>query len=106
MFEVGGFYAGDYGAKNPILSPVYADVDNFPDVLIQVCTEELLYNDAVEFVKKLEDKNVNVELQTWDGLWHAWQFFPIRQEYESLEKIVEYIKSSEFHSSKISKAKT
>ena len=32
MFEVGEYYAGDYGAKNPILSPVYADVDDFPEV--------------------------------------------------------------------------
>ena len=100
MFEVGEYYAGEYGTKNPILSPVYADVDDFPDVLIQVCTDELLYNDAIEFVKKLEDKNINVQLQTWDGVWHAWQFFPIREAYEALEKIVEYIKSLEFHSSK------
>ena len=55
---------------------------------------------ANDLLKKLEDKNVNVELQTWEGLWHAWQFFPIREAYEALEKIVEYIKSSEFHSSK------
>ena len=100
MFEVGEYYAGEYGTKNPILSPVYADVDDFPDVLIQVCTDELLYNDAIEFVKKLEDKNINVQLQTWDGVWHAWQFFPIKEAYEALEKIVEYIKSLEFHSSK------
>ena len=100
MFEVGEFYAGEYGTTNPILSPVYADINNFPDTLIQVCSDELLYNDAIEFVKKLRDKNTNVQLQTWDKLWHAWHFFPIKEAFEAIDNIVQYIKSSEFHSSK------
>lgn len=100
MYEVGEFYAGDYGPTNPILSPVYADIDDFPDTLIQVCTDELLYNDAIEFVKKLRDKNTNVVLQTWDKLWHAWHFFPIKESFEAVDKISDYIKSSEFQSSR------
>ena len=100
MYEVGEFYAGEYGTTNPILSPVYADINNFPDTLIQVCTNELLYNDAVEFVKKLRDKNTNTQIQTWDKVWHAWHFFPIKEAFEAIDNIVDYIKSSEFHSSK------
>ena len=100
MYEVGEFYAGEYGTTNPILSPVYADVTNFPDTLIQVCTDELLYNDAIEFVKKLKDKNTNVQLQTWDKVWHAWHFFPIKEAFEAIDNIAEYIKSSEHQSSK------
>ena len=100
MFEVGEYYAGEYGTSNPILSPIYADIKSFPDVLIQVSTDELLYNDAIEFSKKLRDKNVNVELQTWSGVWHAWQFFPIKESYEAIENIISYIKSLEVHSSK------
>ena len=90
----------EYGTSNPILSPIYADIKSFPDVLIQVSTDELLYNDAIEFSKKLRDKNVNVELQTWSGVWHAWQFFPIKESYEAIENIISYIKSLEVHSSK------
>jgi len=100
MYDVGEYYAGEYGTSNPILSPIYADIKSFPDVLIQVSTDELLYNDAIEFSKKLRDKNVNVELQTWSGVWHAWQFFPIRESYEAIDNIISYIKSLEVHSSK------
>ena len=57
MHDVGEFYAGEYGSNNPIISPVYADIDNFPETLIQVSSSELLFNDALEFVKKLNDKN-------------------------------------------------
>ena len=100
MYEVGEFYAGEYGPTNPVLSPVYADINSFPDTLIQVCSDELLYNDAIEFVKKLRDKNTNVQLQTWDKLWHAWHFFPIKEAFEAIDNIALYIKSTELHSSK------
>ena len=73
---------------------------SFPDTLIQVCADELLYNDAIEFTKKLKEKNFNVILQTWNGLWHAWQFFPIKEANEAINLIVKYVKSSENQSSR------
>jgi len=82
------------------LSPVFADIQEFPDVLIQVCSNELLYNDAVEFSKKLKKINSNYELQVWDNLWHAWQFFPIKEAEDAREKIVKFINSESYSSSK------
>ena len=52
--NIGEYYAGEYGVTNPILSPVFAEIETFPNTLIQVCSDELLYNDAIEFCKKLE----------------------------------------------------
>ena len=100
MHMMGEFYAGEHDPSNPILSPVFADIKSFPDVLIQVCSNELLYNDAVEFSKKLELINSNYELQVWDNLWHAWQFFPIKEAEEAREKIVKFINSESYSSSK------
>ena len=100
MHDVGEFYSSEHSSDNPILSPIYADIKSFPDTLIQVCTDELLYNDAIEFTKKLKEKNVNVNLQTWNGLWHAWQFFPIKEANEAINLIVKYVKSSENQSSR------
>lgn len=100
MHLMGEFYAGEHDPSNPILSPVFADIKSFPDVLIQVCSNELLYNDAVEFSKKLELINSNYELQVWDNLWHAWQFFPIKEAEEAREKIVKFINSESYSSSK------
>ena len=60
----------------------------------------ILNFELIKFSKKLRDKNVNVELQTWSGVWHAWQFFPIKESYEAIENIISYIKSLEVHSSK------
>ena len=62
--NIGEYYAGEYGVTNPILSPVFAEIETFPNTLIQVCSDELLYNDAIEFCKKLEKNNIPFELQT------------------------------------------
>lgn len=100
MHMMGEYYAGDHDPANPILSPVFADIQEFPDVLIQVCSNELLYNDAVEFSKKLKKINSKYELQVWDNLWHAWQFFPIKEAEDAREKIVKFINSESYSSSK------
>ena len=100
MHMMGEYYAGEHDPSNPILSPVFADFKEFPDVLIQVCSNELLYNDAVEFSKKLETINSNYELQVWDNLWHAWQFFPIKEAEDAREKIVKFVNSESYSSSK------
>ena len=100
MHMMGEYYSGDHDPSNPILSPVFADIKSFPDVLIQVCSNELLYNDAVEFSKKLELINSKHELQVWDDLWHAWQFFPIKEAEEAREKITKFINTESYSSSK------
>lgn len=97
---VGEHYSGDYEPNNPILSPVFADIDNFPHTLIQVCSNELLYNDAIEFSNKLKNKKIEHELQIWDDLWHAWQFFPIQEAYDARKKIVSFVKDNSYSSPK------
>ena len=93
-------YAGEFDATDPILSPVFADINNFPETLIQVCSNELLYNDAIEFTKKLREKGTKYELQVWDDLWHAWHFFPIKESSDALKKIVYFITSDSYSSPK------
>ena len=100
MHFVGEYYAGEFDPTDPILSPVFADINNFPETLIQVCSNELLYNDAIEFTKKLGEKGTKYELQVWDDLWHAWHFFPIKESSDALKKIVNFITSDSYSSPK------
>ena len=65
-----------------------------------MCIRDRLYNDAIEFCKKLELINSSHELQVWDDLWHAWQFFPIQEAEEAREKIAKFINSESYSSSK------
>tara|TARA_B100000427_G_scaffold48987_1_gene36922 strand:- start:27 stop:1025 length:999 start_codon:yes stop_codon:yes gene_type:complete len=100
MHFVGEYYAGEFETTDPVLSPVFADINNFPETLIQVCSNELLYNDAIEFTKKLREKGTKYELQVWDDLWHAWHFFPIHESYEATQKVISFITADSYSSPK------
>ncbi len=66
-------YAGDWDLKIPYLSPVYGDYTNFPDLLIQVGTFEVLYDDSVRVYEKAREAGVNVKLSSYYGMSHCFQ---------------------------------
>jgi acetyl esterase/lipase len=58
--------------KDPRVSPLYADVRNFPPMLIQVGSEEVLLDDATRLAARAGAAEVAVTLQVWPHMIHAW----------------------------------
>lgn len=61
--------------ENPLVSPVFANVDGFPPVLIQVGDDEILLSDSTRFADKLKAAGSKVELEIWPEMWHVFQLF-------------------------------
>ncbi len=72
LHEWAACYSGDANLKNPLLSPVYANFHNFPPLLIQVGSDEILLNDSLALAEKARADGVDITLRVWGGLWHAW----------------------------------
>jgi acetyl esterase/lipase len=66
-------YAADNDVFNPYLSPVYAEYHDFPDMLIQVGTYEILESDSETIYQKALAKGVNVTLSKYEGMFHDFQ---------------------------------
>lgn len=66
-------YAGDHDPKNPLISPVYAELAGLPPLLIQVGTRETLLSDSVRLARNAREAGVDVTLDVWEGMWHVWQ---------------------------------
>lgn len=66
-------YCGKTPHDHPYCSPLFADFTDLPPVLIQVGSDEILYDDAIELHKSLKRSNVVAELQVYDGMWHVFQ---------------------------------
>lgn len=66
-------YAADNDVFNPYLSPVYAEYHDFPDMLIQVGTYEILESDSETIHQKALAKGVNVTLSKYEGMFHDFQ---------------------------------
>ncbi|MCP5207159.1 MAG: alpha/beta hydrolase [Hahellaceae bacterium] len=67
-------YAKD-NLKDPLCSPLFADLSGLPPVLIQVDSSEVLLADATRLAEKLHNLGNNTRINIWHGLWHVWQTF-------------------------------
>ena len=63
--------------KEPLASPVYADFQGLPPLLIQVGSEEALHSDAVEVWRKAEAAGVDVSFESWGKMIHVWHIFHV-----------------------------
>ena len=58
--------------KDPRVSPLYADLRNFPPMLIQVGSNETLLDDATRVASRAGAADVAVTLEIWPHMIHAW----------------------------------
>ncbi|MEE4301295.1 MAG: alpha/beta hydrolase [Pseudomonadales bacterium] len=70
-----GHYVGDAAAQ-PLASPIHADYEGFPPLLVQVGTREVLLSDARTVAAKARAAGAEVTLEEEAGLIHVWQAFP------------------------------
>ncbi|MBV9790835.1 MAG: alpha/beta hydrolase [Chloroflexi bacterium] len=67
------WYVGAGDLKQPLASPLYADLHGLPPLLIQVGDHELLLSDATRLAEQARAAGVEVTLEVWDEMWHVWQ---------------------------------
>ena len=79
--------------KNPYASPLYGDFKNFPPMLIQVGTREVLLDDSKKLNEKAKSDGCDVEIQIWDDMVHIFQGFApyLPEANEALESISKFI---------------
>jgi acetyl esterase/lipase len=67
-----------FNRKDPLISPLFADLTGFPPTLIQVGSSEALLDDSVRFARAAALADVNVTLQVWPHMIHAWMMWNAR----------------------------
>ena len=58
--------------RDPLISPLYCDLRGFPPVLIQVGSAETLIADATRLAEAAGIADVDVRLEIWPHMIHAW----------------------------------
>lgn len=88
-------YRGTADPHNPLLSPIYADLQGLPPLLIQVGAEELLRGGAEELAEKAKNAGVPTILEIWSGMWHYWHIFvnSLPEAQQAMASINEFIQS-------------
>lgn len=64
-------YANGRDLKDPLLSPVYGNMDGFPPTILTSGTRDLLLSNTVRVHRKLRQAGIEAALQVFEGQSHA-----------------------------------
>lgn len=70
-------YVDAAAAREPTVSPCFADLAGLPPLLVQVGTAETLLDDARRVAARAKDAGVEVELEEWEQMVHVWHAFAL-----------------------------
>ena len=88
-------YLGPDGdPRDPLASPLYADLAGLSPLLIQVGDRETVLDDSTMFTDKARAAGVDVELQVWDGMIHVFQMFgaELAEARQSVDSIAGFLR--------------
>jgi acetyl esterase/lipase len=71
--KAANLYAGKESLRNPLISPIFGNFDDFPPLLIQVGSQEILLNDAERLAEAARQCEVETCLEVFNSLWHVFQ---------------------------------
>jgi len=71
-------YLAGHDVRDPLASPLFADLAGLPPVLVQVGAAETLLDDAVRLARALGAADVPVRLEIWPRMIHAWVLWSAR----------------------------
>jgi monoterpene epsilon-lactone hydrolase len=69
------YYIGDRDPREPLVSPIYADLHGLPPLLIHVGQNETLLDDSRRLAERARQAGVDVTLKVWPAVPHVWQLF-------------------------------
>lgn len=82
-----GAFAGD-----PSVSPLYADFQGLPPLLLQTGSTELLLDDSLRTAAKAKAAGVKVDLQIWRRMPHVFQLFTwLPESHQALKKVSRFV---------------
>jgi acetyl esterase/lipase len=88
-------YITDHNPRDPLISPLYADLHGLPKLLIHVGDHEVLLDDSVRFGKRARAAGVDARTVVWPEMFHVFQvFIPLLPEArQAVVQIAAFIKS-------------
>ena len=79
-----------------LASPLFAELNDLPPLLLQVGDREMLVDDSIRLKDKAANYNTRVELKIWERMIHVWHIFaPILAEGQAgIVEISSFIKKN------------
>lgn len=91
--QVLGYYASCYttDCRNPLVSPMFADLTGMPPSLIFVGGDEIMLSDSQDFHKKLLEAGASSQLVITPERWHAYLLYGLEEDQKDFETISRFL---------------
>ncbi len=92
-----GYYLGKHDPRDPLASPLYADLHGLPPLLIHAGLDETLLDDSTRLADRARAAGVEVSLTLWPAVPHVWQLLHrfIPEGRESLRMAARFLAGEE-----------
>lgn len=67
------YVAGLEDLAHPEASPILADLQGLPPLLLQTGTQDYCRDDSVRFARRARDAGIKTTLEEWPDMFHVWQ---------------------------------
>lgn len=84
-------YAPDRELQSPMLSPLFGDFCDFPPILIQAGSNEILLSDSVRLRDRLVQAGIPCRLEVYPDMWHVFQMFPMKKANRAMENVGKFL---------------
>lgn len=88
------YYTGENEATNPLISPLFGDLEGLPPILINSGTDDELFEDGEKFYLKAKKAGVDITFRAGIGMVHCYPLlapmFP--EATEAMDEIVAFIR--------------
>ena len=95
LHDMASQYLNGVDAKDPMASPLYADLSGLPPLLMQVGDAEVLLSDTTRVVQNARDAGVEATEEIWPEMFHVFQHFcqAFPEGQEAVDRIGEFAKA-------------
>lgn len=81
--------AGDVSLKDPIISPIYGSFKGFPETILFLAENDIMYPDGIVLKDILQKEEVSFKVIHGENMPHIWPFLPIMRESSiSLKQLI------------------
>ena len=90
--DCGKLYAGDLDLKDPVVSPIYGNLEELNNIMVLVSTHELFYPDCIFLQQKIASvPGTTIKLYAKNEMIHDWIILPIDERDEAIHEIAQFL---------------
>lgn len=89
--KVGADWAGEIDPRDPMISPLYGDMEGLPPTDVFTGTWEIFYTDIVNTYHKMEAAGVDVRLHDAEKMGHVYPLWPCPEGKKARQEIADII---------------